>query len=138
MTEKTKVCRCPACGGARAHYEAARSSSEQTCMRCPECSHEGLFDRWEVTRDWFVEIDLAPGEPLPTRLPPASAAEREAREATARWSLMMHVAYAREDRVLGEYATEAAAEQAMELARHRADAEHMWIVKSGPAYPRRP
>lgn len=131
MTEKRNVCRCPACGSTRARYEAARSTSERTAMTCPACGHEGRFDRWEVTHDWFVELDLAVGAPLPAHLPPASAADRDAREAAARWFLMAHASHAREDRVVGQYATEAEAERAMELAGQRPDAEPMWIVKGG-------
>ena len=131
MSEKKNVCRCPACGSTRAHYDGQRSTSNQTFMTCPACGHEGLFDRWDVTRDWFVEIELAAGAAVPAKLPPQTAAQRAAVEATARWYVMAHNSYAREDRVVGEYATEAEAKRAMELAQRQPDADHMWIVKGG-------
>lgn len=132
MSETQKVCRCPACGSTRAHYDAARSSRDATFMTCPACGHEGAFERWEVVRDWYVEIELAAGAPVPAALPPQTAAERAALEATAAWVLMAHSSYAREDRVVGRYATEAAAKSAMARAREQPGADPMWIVRAGP------
>ncbi len=129
-SETKKICRCPACGSTGAVYDGARSTSEGTLMTCPACGHEGLFDRWEVSRDWYVEVELPAGALLPAALPPQTASERAAIEATASWYLMAHNDYAREDRVVGQYATQAEAERAMARARQQPDADSMWVVKA--------
>lgn len=130
MSEKKNVCRCPACGSTRAHYDGQRSTNNETFMTCPACGHEGLFDRWEVSRHWFVEIELPADAPIPAVLPTETPEERAAIEATASWYLMAHDSYAREDRTVGQYATEADAKRAMARAEEQPGADHMWIVKA--------
>lgn len=130
MSEKKKICRCPACGSTRAHYDAKRSTGSETFMTCPACGHEGLFDRWDVSRHWYVEIELQGGAPVPAALPPQTASERAAIEATASWYVMAHDSYSREDRIVGQYATEAEAKSAMARAQ-KPDADHTWVVKGG-------
>lgn len=130
MSEKKSICRCPACGSTRARYDGQRSTTNETFMTCPACGHEGLFDRFDVSRHWFVEIALPAEAPIPAVLPPETAEERAAIEATVSWYLMAHDSYAREDRTIGQYPTEAEAKSAMARAQAQPDADHMWIVKA--------
>lgn len=130
MSVKQKICRCPACGSTRAHYDGQRSTDSKTFMTCPACGHEGLFDRWDASRHWYVEIELPGGAPVPAALAPQTASERAAIEATASWYVMAHDSYSREDRVVGQYATEAAAKSAMARAQ-QPGADHTWVVKGG-------
>jgi hypothetical protein len=46
-----------------------------------------------------------------------------------RWLVMGFNSYARENYVVGAYATEAEARRAMELAQAQPNADHMWIAK---------
>lgn len=133
MSEKKNVCRCPVCGSTKAHYDHARSKPNRTFMTCPACGHEGLYEAWEVTRDWFVEIDLAEGAAVPDKLPPQTSAERSAAEAKAKWLVMAHDSYAREDRVVAELDSEISAHRRLkELQAAKPDGDHMWIVKAEP------
>lgn len=122
------VCRCPACGSTKAHYDAARSKGG-TFMTCPSCGHEGLYDAFEVSRDWFVEIDL--DGPMPATLPPQTREQRAAADASAKWLVMSHDSYAREDSVVAECGSEDEAKRIMAERQRQPNADHMWIVKAG-------
>lgn len=144
MSKKT-VCRCPACGSTEAYCDESRSAYDLSFMTCPSCGEEGFNDSWQVSEDWLVDIELADGEPVPAKLAGLKDGEyfaqqlakvREEREARTRWRVMGRDTFAREDFTVGEYTTEAEAEQKVsELeARHAAtqDAalrDEVWITK---------
>lgn len=130
MTEKKNVCRCPMCGSTKAHYDGKRSQNG-TFMTCPNCGHEGLYDPYEVSRDWYVELEVADGVAIPAVLPPQSAAERAAADTSSRWIVMSHNSYSREDTVVAQCATEAEAKQLVAERQKNPDADHMWIVRAG-------
>ncbi len=133
MSELKNVCRCPVCGSTKAHYDAARTKRPQTFMTCPSCGHEGLYEAWEVTRDWFVEIELADGASVPDKLPPLTAEERAAAEAKAKWLVMAHDTYSREDRVVATLDSEIEAHNTMRgLKASDPNADHMWVIKAEP------
>ena len=131
MSEKN-VCRCPSCGSTKAHYDPKQSKDGKTFMTCPSCGHGGLYEAFEVSRDWFVQIEVADGASVPEKLPPQSSSERAAADAKAKWLVMAHNSYAREDRVVSQHDTEGEAQQAMKQLQAQPDADHMWIVKDAP------
>lgn len=131
MSERN-VCRCPMCGSTKAHYDAKQSKDGKTFMTCPNCTHGGLYEAFEVTRDWYVQIELPDGAPVPAVLPPQGAAERAAADADLKWLVMAHNSYAREDRVVSQHDTESEAKQAMAQLQAQPDADHMWIVRAEP------
>lgn len=126
------VCRCPACGSTKAHYDPQRSGSGKTFMSCPGCGNEGLLEAFEVSRDWLVKLELDEGASVPERLAPQSAAERAAAEAKLKWIVLAHDTYAREDREIGTFETRSEAEAKLRELSAQPDAEFMRIVRAEP------
>ncbi|MCK6545523.1 hypothetical protein L6R52_06610 [Myxococcota bacterium] len=67
---KVTVLRCPRCGSTDAIWDEPRSILEFTYMHCNTCGEGGLCDSWERDFDWYVEIELPEGAPIPERVAP--------------------------------------------------------------------
>lgn len=103
-TRKQTVMRCPECGATDVVWDEARSRYEFTWMQCNACGEGGLVDSWQRDFDWFTEIELADGAPLPARvapLPPGhgiaensvvtmGCAECSGRDAARAWDASQH------------------------------------------------
>jgi hypothetical protein len=103
-TRKKTVMRCPECGATDVVWDETRSRYEFTWMQCNACGEGGLVDSWQRDFDWFTEIELAEGAPLPAKVAPLprghgiaenpvvtmGCAECSGRDAAVAWGASQH------------------------------------------------
>ena len=73
---KVWVMRCPSCGATDVWCDESRSFIDINCLCCRACNNVEYQDSWERDFNWYLEIELAEGAPVPDKVEPLNPEHR--------------------------------------------------------------